>query len=80
MIKCPYCYEELKEKELRCPHCQQFIIDETISSDFPSIDKKPCIFCGKKIFTEAKICKFCQKWLDEIDRVVDDLDFDDLYE
>ena len=80
MIKCPYCYEELHEKALRCPHCQQFIIDETISADYPSIDKKTCIFCGKKILLEAKICKFCQKWLDEIDRAVDDLDFDDLYE
>ena len=84
MLKCPYCYEEIREAEqtssLRCPHCNQYIIDDLIKSEFSSLDKKKCIFCGKKILTEARICKFCHKWLDEIDRAVDDLDFNDLYE
>ena len=81
IIKCPYCYEELSDKEaLRCPHCQQHIIDDVVSSEFASLDKKNCIFCGKKILVEAKVCKYCRKWLDEINRAVDDLDLDNLFE
>ena len=74
MKKCPYCFEEVEEKSSRCPHCFQFIIDGLIESDYRSIDKKKCIFCGKKILAEAKICKFCYKWLDEVDRATDDID------
>ena len=80
MLKCPNCYEALSEKVVRCPHCDQYIIDDIIDAEFPSIDKKKCIFCGKKILNEAKVCKHCHKWIDEVDRVVEDLDFDDLYE
>jgi len=84
MLKCPYCFEEIQDAQQaagqRCPHCNQYIIDDLIKSDFSSIDKKKCIFCGNMICTEAKICKFCHKWLDEVDRTVNDLNFDDLYE
>ena len=82
MVKCPYCFEELREKAfaalklgnqaLKCPHCTQFIIDELVRVDYPSVDKKKCIFCGKEIFTEAKICRYCYKWLDELDKAVED--------
>jgi hypothetical protein len=77
MLKCPYCYEALPEKPLRCPHCSQFIIDDVIDSEFPSMDKKKCLFCGKKILVEAKICRYCQKWFDELDQA-NDLDLNDL--
>jgi len=73
MKKCPYCFEEIEEPSLRCPHCLQFLIDSLIEADYRSIDKKRCIFCGKKIFTEAKICKYCHRWLDEIERAADDI-------
>jgi hypothetical protein len=68
------------EKTNKCPHCSQFIIDEIISVDFPSLDKKPCLCCGKKILKEAKICRFCHKWLDEINRTADGVNLDNLYE
>ena len=74
MKKCPYCFEEIADKSGRCSSCLQYIIDDLIEADYPSMDKKKCFFCGKKIFTEAKICKFCYKWLDEIDRAADDIE------
>ena len=74
MKKCPYCFEELEEKSSRCSHCLQFIIDPLIDSDYRSLDKKKCIFCGKKILAEARICKYCHKWIDEINRTADDID------
>ena len=82
MLKCPYCFEALREKAfaslkegnqaLRCPHCSQFIIDALVNVDYPSVDKKKCIFCGRQIFTEARICRYCYKWLDEVDQAVGD--------
>lgn len=79
MIKCPYCYEILpSEENLRCPHCLQFIIDSVIRTDFPSLDKKHCLFCGKKILLEAKICRHCKRWLDEIEQAAKDIDPEDL--
>ena len=80
MLKCPYCYEKMEEKSTRCPHCLQYIIDDLINVDFPSINKKDCILCGKQIAKEAKFCKHCRKWLDEINQAARDLDLDDLYE
>ena len=67
MLKCPYCFEVFEERPQKCPHCEQFLLDNPIDVDYKSIDKKSCIFCGKKIFTEAKICKYCKKWLDQVD-------------
>jgi hypothetical protein len=79
IIKCPYCYEILPTKDgLRCPHCLQYIIDDLLEVDFPSLEKKPCIFCGKQILLEAKICRFCHRWLDEVDRAVQEIDPNDL--
>ena len=77
MLKCPYCYEQLTEKPMRCPHCNQFIIDPLVNVDFPSIEKKDCLFCGKKILKEARFCSFCRKWLDEIDNTIEGIDWDD---
>ena len=74
MKKCPYCFEEVAEASVRCPHCAQFIIDPLIDSDYRSIDKKKCIFCGKKILSEAKVCKYCHKWINEVDSAADDYD------
>ena len=80
MLKCPYCYNQLPSKTTKCPHCNQFIIDDVVEVDFPSTDKKECIFCGKHIFRESKVCQFCHKWLDDVDQKINDVDFDDLYE
>jgi|GEM_PF-563285 len=71
--KCPYCFEDLNERTPKCPHCLQYLIDDLVEVDYHGSQKKNCIFCGKKILIEAKICKFCRRWLDEVDRVADDL-------
>ncbi len=78
ILKCPYCYEVLKDKVFKCEHCEQFLIDEIIQSDFIGADKKGCVYCGKKVLTEAKICKFCHRWLDEVDRAAGEVDPSDL--
>ena len=80
--KCPYCFEEITDPERpqKCPHCAQYLIDELVVVDYHGADKKRCTFCGKHIFTEAKFCKFCKRWLDEVDKMADDIkkleDFD----
>ncbi len=71
--KCPYCFEDLNEKPLKCPHCAQYIIDELIQTDYHGANKKRCLFCGKNILHEAKVCKYCHGWLDEINRAADDI-------
>ncbi|MEW5894860.1 MAG: hypothetical protein AB1650_03735 [Candidatus Omnitrophota bacterium] len=76
MFKCPYCYEALETKSSRrCPHCLQFIIDEILDIPYPSVEKKDCIFCGKKIVKEAIFCKHCRKWLDELNKTIEDVDW-----
>ncbi len=84
MSKCPYCFEELPGNFLekfskknspeapQCPHCSQFIIDPLVNVDYPGVDKKKCLYCGMLILTEARFCRFCQKWLDELDAAADD--------
>ena len=74
MKKCPYCFEEVAEFSQRCPHCTQFIIDPLVEVDYRSIDKKKCIFCGKKILSEAKVCRYCFKWINEVDNAAGDYD------
>ena len=84
MLKCPYCFEVLREKAfmalklsnipLKCPHCSQFIIGDLVNVDYPSLDKKRCLFCGKKICKEARICRYCHRWLDELDQTIRDLE------
>ena len=71
--KCPYCFEDLEQKNLKCMHCDQYLIDDLIVVDYHGAEKKKCYYCGKKIIAEAKICKYCHKWLDEINRAADDL-------
>lgn len=83
MMKCPYCFEKLREKAfndlklsniaLKCPYCSQFIIGDLVNVDFPSLDKKTCFFCGKKILKEARICRYCHRWLDEFEKTIRDL-------
>ena len=73
MKKCPYCFEVLSDKPLKCPHCSQYIIDELIDSDYKSGNKKRCVFCGEEILFEAKVCRHCHKWVDEVERAADDL-------
>ena len=48
-----------------CPHCSQFIIDEILEVDYNAADKKKCLFCGKGILTEATVCRYCHRWVDE---------------
>ena len=76
MKRCPYCFEELIKQSPKCPHCSQFFIDPFIETDYHTVNKKKCVFCGKMILTEAKICRFCHKWLDEVDNAVRDVDMD----
>ena len=45
-----------------------------LCSEYKSLDKKNCVFCGKKILKEAKICKYCRKWNDEVGWAADDVD------
>lgn len=78
MLKCPYCYEKLTDKVVKCPHCEQFLLDPILNLGFLSLDKKNCLFCDKKVFREAKICRYCHRWLDEVERVARDIDLDDL--
>jgi len=73
MLKCPYCFEILEGKINRCPHCMEFVIDALIEAEFRSLDKKKCIFCGKKILSEARVCKYCHQWSDDLDQAVDGL-------
>ncbi|MFP4473625.1 MAG: hypothetical protein ACLFPX_07180 [Candidatus Omnitrophota bacterium] len=77
MLKCPYCYERLENHPPRCPHCNQHIIDDLIDVPYPSLDKKDCVFCGKKILQEARICRHCHKWLDELNQTLEDIDWED---
>jgi len=72
--KCPYCFEVIEGRTPKCPHCNQYMIDEPFEVDFESLDKKKCFFCGKKVLTEARVCKYCHKWLDAIDQAMNDLD------
>jgi len=74
MKHCPNCFEELADKPIKCPHCQQYILDPLIEIDYRSVEKKNCIFCGQKILKEARICKYCQKWIDEVDQAAKDFD------
>ncbi|HOW35295.1 MAG TPA: hypothetical protein PL155_02615 [Candidatus Omnitrophota bacterium] len=74
MKKCPYCFEEVREPVAKCPHCAQFVIDDFIESDYRSIDKKRCIFCGKNILAEAKVCKHCRKWINTVDDAIKDME------
>ena len=71
--KCPYCFEDLTEKPEKCPHCLQYIIDNLVEVDYHGAQKKKCFFCGKMIMAEAIFCKYCHKWLDEVNRAADDL-------
>lgn len=74
MRKCPYCFEEITGDPSPCPHCEQFIIDPYVEVDFKSFEKKKCVFCGKKILKEARFCKYCRKWIDEVDHAAADYD------
>ena len=79
ILKCPYCYEKLTDSKIvKCPHCEQFFLDPIQHSDHPSLDKKNCTFCDKKVLREAKICQYCHRWLDEVDRLARDVDLNDL--
>ena len=75
MKKCPNCFEVLKEdlKDGNCPCCGLNILGKVLNLDYPSVDRKKCYFCGKMVAREAIYCRYCHKWLDEVDKMVDDL-------
>ena len=70
MKKCPYCFEDLKEqlKDNKCPYCELFLSEKLFELDYPSVDRKKCYFCGKMIAKEARFCRFCKRWIDEVER------------
>ena len=72
MKRCPYCFEVLAQKTTICPVCSQFIIDNVLEVDYPAADKKRCFFCGKDILTEAIVCRWCHRWVDEAQTGDDD--------
>ena len=74
MKKCPYCFEPIEESAGRCLQCLEFIIDPVIDADYKSIDKKKCVFCGKSILKEARVCRHCHKRIDEVDEGANDYD------
>ena len=65
MKRCPYCFEVLARKTIICPHCSQFIIDDIVEVEYSAADKKRCLFCGKDILTEAAVCRWCHRWVEE---------------
>ena len=77
--KCPYCYERLNAKDaVHCPHCHSYLVDDVVAVSYPSVESKSCLFCGKKILKEARFCRHCRKWLDEIQKAADEIDPKDL--
>ena len=70
MKKCPYCFEDLNDlpKDNKCPMCFLLIKGQLINLNYPSVDRKKCYFCGKLIATEALYCRFCHKWIDDVER------------
>lgn len=79
MLACPYCFEKLtNNKIVKCPHCEQFLLDPIFNLGHIPLDKKNCIFCDKKVLREARICQYCHRWLDEVERTARDIDLDDL--
>jgi len=78
MLACPYCFEEVSEGSTQCTHCHQFLIDDPLNLEFPALDKKKCVYCGKPILTRAKFCRHCRQWVDEVDFAAGDVDPDDL--
>ena len=76
MLKCPFCFEDLKEKpkDDKCPCCHLFMSEKIINLDYPSVNRKKCYFCGELIASEAIYCRFCFKWLDDVERIMRQLD------
>ncbi len=70
MEKCPYCFEDLKTSpaDKRCPYCD-LSMEKTINLDYPSVDRKRCIYCGKSVAKEAKYCRYCHKWIEDVERM-----------
>lgn len=75
MKKCPYCFEDLKEPiKDKCPFCSLLISDKIINLDYPAVDRKKCFYCGKMIAKEALFCRYCRKWIDDVEKMADLLD------
>lgn len=72
MQKCPFCFEDWKElpKNEKCPYCQLHTAGKVMNLDYPSVDRKKCYYCGKSLAKEAIFCRYCQKWLDDVERMM----------
>ena len=78
MFACPYCFDEIPKDTLQCSHCRQFLVDDVLNLDFPALDKKKCVYCGKPVLAPAKFCRHCQRWIDEVDFAAGEVDPEDL--
>ena len=70
MKKCPFCFEDVQGKTAddKCPVCLLHVSEKLIELDYPSVERKKCYFCGSAIAKEAKYCRFCKKWIDDVER------------
>jgi len=72
-LKCPYCFSTIPENPgKKCPSCEQYFLDAPFQAAYSGTEDKKCTFCGKKVHSEARICRHCKKWLDELEQSVDD--------
>ena len=72
MKKCPCCFEDIVEglKDGKCPFCDSFVDQSLIELSYPSVNRKRCYFCGKSIASEAKLCRYCHKSVEDVEETV----------
>ena len=76
MNKCPYCYEDFNilPKDDKCPYCASLLGGECVTLNYPSVDRKKCIFCGESVAKEAIYCRYCHKSIGDVEKMVQQLE------